>query len=160
MISQIIADKINANLGDEITVHFFQDPPRFRKLKISGIYETNLSEYFDGKVIIGDLKLIQRLNQWPDSVAGGLEVYVKDLNKIDEVYDQIGESMDYDLFIEKVSDKYVQVFEWLGLVSRQVGHFINRDTDCGVRQYDLCHSHPCDGADTDDRASESYGGEG
>lgn len=120
VISQIIADKINANLGDEITVHFFQDPPRFRKLKISGIYETNLSEYFDGKVIIGDLKLIQRLNQWPDSVAGGLEVYVKDLNKIDEVYDQIGESMDYDLFIEKVSDKYVQVFEWLGLVSRQV----------------------------------------
>jgi lipoprotein-releasing system permease protein len=28
--------------------------------------------------------------------------------------------MDYDLYIEKVSDKYVQVFEWLGLISRQV----------------------------------------
>ncbi|NOT74248.1 MAG: ABC transporter permease [Cyclobacteriaceae bacterium] len=120
VISQTIANKINAKVGDDITVHFFQDPPRFRKLTISGIYETNLSEYFDSKIIIGDLKLIQRLNQWPDSVAGGLEVYVRDLKKTDEVYNQIGESMDYDLFIEKVSDKYVQVFEWLGLVSRQV----------------------------------------
>ena len=120
LISRVIADKIKADLGDEITVHFFQDPPRFRKLKITGIYETNLSDYFDSKVIIGDLGLIQRLNDWPDSVAGGLEVYVKDLKTVDEVYHQLGESMDFDLFIEKVSDKFVQVFEWLGLVSRQV----------------------------------------
>jgi lipoprotein-releasing system permease protein len=28
--------------------------------------------------------------------------------------------MDYDLNIEKVSDKYMQVFEWLNLLSRQV----------------------------------------
>ena len=120
MISRVIADKIRASLGDEITVHFFQNPPRFRKLKISGIYETNLSDYFDSKIIIGDLALLQRLNDWPDSVAGGLEVYVKDIRDVEEVYSQIGESMDYDLYVEKVSDKFIQVFEWLGLVSRQV----------------------------------------
>lgn len=120
IVSRVIADKIKASVGDEITVHFFQDPPRFRRLNISGIYETNLSDYFDGKVIIGDLGLIQRLNNWPDSVAGGLEVFVKDINQLEETYQQIGESMDYDLFIEKVSEKYIQVFEWLGLVGRQV----------------------------------------
>ncbi len=120
VLSRVIADKINAKRGDEITVHFFQEPPRFRKLKVSGIYETNLSDYFDDKIIIGDLALIQRLNDWPDTVAGGLEVYVKDLDRVDEVYHEIGERMDYDLFVEKVSDKFVQVFEWLGLVSRQV----------------------------------------
>jgi lipoprotein-releasing system permease protein len=120
VISRFIADKVKAEPGDEITIHFFQNPPRFRKLKVSGIYETNLSDYFDSKVIIGDLGLIQRLNDWPDSVAGGLEVYVKDLTTVDEVYHDLGESMDFDLFIERVSDKYVQVFEWLHLVSRQV----------------------------------------
>ena len=120
MLSQIIADKINAKVGDEITIHFFQNPPRFRRLTVSGIYETNLSEYFDSKIIIGDIKLIARLNNWADSVAGGIEVYVKDLNNVDRTYLSIAESMDYDLFIEKVSDKFVQVFEWLGLVSRQV----------------------------------------
>ena len=118
VISRVIADKVRASLGDEITVHFFQNPPRFRKLKVAVIYETNLSDYFDSKIIIGDLALLQRLNNWPDSVAGGLEVYVKDLEKVEETYQQIGESMDYDLYVEKVSDKFINVFEWLGLVSR------------------------------------------
>lgn len=120
VVSRIIANKMRLNPGDEITVHFFQDPPRFRRLTVSGVYETNLSDYFDNKFIIGDLRLIQRLNDWPDSVAGGLEVFVKDVKQVDATYAQIGESMDFDLLTEKVSDKFIQVFEWLGLVSRQV----------------------------------------
>lgn len=120
VVSRAIANKINVKTGDEITIHFFQDPPRFRRLKVSGIYETNLSDYFDNKFIIGDMRLIQRLNDWPDSVAGGLEVFVNDLKQIDESYRYIGESMDFDLLVERVSEKFVQVFEWLGLVSRQV----------------------------------------
>ncbi len=120
VISKTIANKIKANVNDDIIVHFFQNPPRFRRLKIVGIYETNLSDYYDSKVIIGDLRLIQRLNDWADSVAGGLEVFLKDQQDIDLAYTTIGDDMDYDLYIEKVSDKYVQVFEWLGLISRQV----------------------------------------
>ena len=169
VISRIIANKINAKVGDDIVLHFFQNPPRFRKLKIVGIYETNLSEYFDGKVVIGDPKLVQQLNDWAANQAGGLEVLIdfNEFNSIDlwradvaayrnaiqeriidnpEVQDKflstlsaiwnyrfdfqqaaldqtqqvIGESMDYDLNIETVRDKYVQIFEWLDLVRRQV----------------------------------------
>lgn len=120
IISSTIANKIKAKVGDDVIVHFFQNPPRFRKLKVVGIYETNLSDYYDSKIILGDLRLISRLNDWADSVAGGLEVFVKDPEDIDLAYSTIGEDMDYDLYIEKVSDKYVQVFEWLGLINRQV----------------------------------------
>lgn len=120
VISRAIADKIKANVGDDVIVHFFQNPPRFRKLKVVGMYETNLSDYYDSRVIIGDIRMIGRLNDWVDSVAGGLEVFVKDQKDIDKAYETIGEDMDYDLYIEKVSDKYIQVFEWLGLISRQV----------------------------------------
>lgn len=120
VISRTIANKIKAKVNDDIIVHFFQNPPRFRKLKVVGIYETNLSDYYDSKIIIGDIRLISRLNDWADSVAGGLEVFVKNTEEIDKAYTTIGEDMDYDLYIEKVSDKYVQVFEWLGLISRQV----------------------------------------
>lgn len=79
VISQVIANKINAKLNDNIIVHFFQNPPRFRRLKVVGIYETNLSEYFDSKIIIGDIQLVQQLNGWSAGQAGGLEVAV-DLN--------------------------------------------------------------------------------
>lgn len=169
VLSRDIADKINAKTGDDIVVHFFQNPPRFRKLTVVGIYETNLSDYFDGKVIMGDIRLVQRLNDWAPEFAGGIEInldltyfneatlwrsaFSHHLNRIDELilqnpevknktwhsflallefrfdYDQaameeaarqIGESMDYDLYLETVRDKYIQVFEWLDLIKRQV----------------------------------------
>jgi lipoprotein-releasing system permease protein len=120
VISRIISNKLNAKVGDDIIVHFFQNPPRFRKLKVTGIYETNLSEYFDSKVIIGDLRMIQRLNDWSDSIAGGLEIFVTDPGQIDEAGFAVGETMDFDLNIERIRDKYIQVFEWLHLLSRQV----------------------------------------
>lgn len=120
ILSRIIADKIQAKTGDDIVVHFFQTPPRFRRLKVAGIYETNLADYFDDKIIIGDVRLVQRLNDWADSVAGGLQVYIKDPARAEDALVAIGESMDYDLYIEKTADTYIQVFEWLGLLDRQV----------------------------------------
>jgi lipoprotein-releasing system permease protein len=164
VLSKTIANIIEKKVGDEVIVHFFQNPPRFRKLKVVGIYETNLSEYFDSKIIIGDIRLIQRLNDWADSVGGGIEVFI-DPNQfqksslIDEQVDfefqeqgwedpdflqktvkrltvwwtfdeetaaldkaraEIGELNDYDQNIELIKDRYMQVFEWLHLVSRQV----------------------------------------
>lgn len=120
VLSKTIAQKLQKDVGDEIIVHFFQNPPRFRRLKVTGIYETNLSEYFDSHIILTDIRMIQRLNDWPDSVAGGLEVFVKDPNQIDQAGATIGEMMDFDLNIERVSDRFIQVFEWLELLSRQV----------------------------------------
>ncbi len=120
VLSEIIANKLKTKVGDDIIIHFFQNPPRFRKLKVTGIYETNLSDYFDDKIILGDIRMVQRLNGSADSIAGGLEIFVKDVNRVDDALTTIGDSMDYDLYLEKVSDKYIQVFEWLNLLSRQV----------------------------------------
>ncbi len=120
VISKIIADKLNLKKGDELIVHFFQNPPRFRRLRVCGIYETNLSEYFDSKVILADLRLIARLNDWPDSIAGGIEIFVHDLSRIDETGYALAEKIDFDLDVTAVRDKYLQVFEWLQLLSRQV----------------------------------------
>lgn len=120
VLSKTISEKLRATTGDNITVHFFQNPPRTRRLKVKGIYETNLSEYFDSKIILGDIRMIQRLNDWSDSLAGGLEVFVKNPEGAEQAATTIGEMMDYDLNIELVRDHYVQVFEWLDLLSRQV----------------------------------------
>ena len=120
VISRIIANKLQTKVGENIIIHFFQNPPRSRRLKIVGLYETNLSEYFDNRVVIGDIRLIQRLNDWSDSLAGGLEVFVADRDKVEDAGYAIGESMDFDLNIERISDKFIQVFEWLHLLSRQV----------------------------------------
>jgi lipoprotein-releasing system permease protein len=120
VISRMIADKLDAKVGDDLVIHFFQKPPRFRRLRITGIYETNLSEYFDGRFIISDIRMIQRLNDWSDSLAGGVEVFVTQESQAETTLEEIGESMDFDLNIELVKDKFMQVFDWLNLVRRQV----------------------------------------
>lgn len=169
VLSNIIANKINAKLGDDIIIHFFQNPPRVRRLKVVGIYETNLSDYFDNKIVMGDIRMVQQLNDWAENMAGGMEILLdanqfnywelwqKSFNRhlefINEsIWDdptlsfkpfhaavevlnfsfdadramqeeaaiQISESMDYDLNLETVRDKYILVFEWLDLIKRQV----------------------------------------
>ena len=65
MISKVIANKLKLNVGDDIIVHFFQNPPRARKLNVVGIYETNLSEYFDEKMIIKKTQNVNVVNSSP-----------------------------------------------------------------------------------------------
>lgn len=122
VVSKIISDKLKVKAGDDLVIHFFQNPPRFRKLKIAGIYETNLADYFDSKIILCDLGLIKRLNNWPDSVAGGLQIYLTDSKPqtTQAAFETLVDSLPFELYVEKTSDRYVQVFEWLHLISRQV----------------------------------------
>ena len=123
VISKKIANILALEVGDEVLMDFIQDPVRSRKLTITGIYDTGLEE-FDEKIIIGDLALIQRLNQWGDSLAGGVEVYLKDFERVDQAYETLNDEVDFNLFVEKVSDKYIQMFEWLGLLQNNVVIFL------------------------------------
>lgn len=124
LLSKKIADKLALSLGDDVLMYFIQNPPRFRKLTIAGMYDTGLED-FDDKVIIGDIALIQRLNNWPDSLVGGYEIFVKDYSKIDRDTEKLQEITPYDQYVEKTSDKYLQIFDWLSLLNRNVVIFLS-----------------------------------
>ena len=124
MISRIIADKLSLSVGDETLIYFMQNPPRVRRLNISGIYETGMED-FDEKIILGDLKLVQRINNWPDSLVGGFQIFLKDYNKIERYYDVLEDAVGYELYIEKISNKYAEIFDWLALLNRNVVIFLS-----------------------------------
>jgi len=124
VISTEIARQLKLKLNDEVIIFFVQNPPRFRKLKIRGIYETGLED-FDQKVILGDIKLARRLNNWPDSVAGGFEVFIKDVGKTKEAHSYLLNVTDRDLYVEDVSNLYFQIFDWLKLLDRNVVIFLS-----------------------------------
>jgi lipoprotein-releasing system permease protein len=123
VLSQKISDRLKLKVGDPFIMHFIQDPPRSRRLNVVGIYETGLED-FDDKMILGDIALIRRLNNWADSLAGGFEIYLKHVESIDAVYEELYYSVDPDLFVQKVSDKYVQIFDWLHLINNNVTIFL------------------------------------
>jgi len=106
-------------VGDEIVLFFVQNPPRARKVVVSGIYETGLED-FDEKIILADIKLLARINNWQEGQAGGLEIYLKKDTDMDRMEEELFNFLNYDLYIDKASDKYPQTFDWLRMLDRNV----------------------------------------
>ncbi len=120
VISNKISSLLRLKLDDEILIYFVQEPVRVRKLQIIGIYETGMED-FDEKIVLGDLKLIQKLNNWPDSLVGGFEIFVKDFDDVDFAYNYLDEYvLEPNLYVEKVTDVYPEIFDWLHLLDKNV----------------------------------------
>ncbi|MEO9484429.1 MAG: ABC transporter permease [Ekhidna sp.] len=118
-LSRRVSNYLTLDVGDEVLVYFVQNPPRFRRLQVTGIYETGLEE-FDEKIIIGDLGLVRRMNNWADSIAGGIEVFISDTDQLEKAETELFNTLGIDLYVDKVTDRYLQIFEWLNLLNRNV----------------------------------------
>ena len=123
LLSRKVADKLRLKVGDKALFYFIQNPPRVRQFVVSGIYQTGLDE-FDEAFVIGDIRQIRDLNAWPDTLVGGLEVTLKNFNRLDPVADNLYENLRYDLKLDKITEQYVQLFEWLKLLNRNVVIFL------------------------------------
>lgn len=123
VISRKMADKLKLKIGDEVVLYFIQDPPRYRKLEIVGIYRTGMED-FDEMYTFGDIKMIRRLNDWNDSLAGGYEIFVNEFDKLSEAARMVFHEMDSDLALQVVKDKYIHIFDWLILLDRNVNIFL------------------------------------
>jgi lipoprotein-releasing system permease protein len=126
LISRKISDRMNLKVGDPFIMIFSRtvsNVPTYRKLQVGGIYETGLEE-FDEHFVLGDIRLNQKINNWDDSLVGGYEIFVNDFSKIDTIAEKVYNYMDYDMQIEKITDKYIQIFDWLKLLDRNVGVFL------------------------------------
>lgn len=119
LISSIISDKLRLSVGDEVLAYFIQQPPRMRKFKVSGIYNTGLGE-MDEQIILGDIRQIQKLNDWEDHQIGGFEILIDDIEQIKELDEKVYEVIDYDLTATSIIDARPDLFNWLALMDTNV----------------------------------------
>jgi lipoprotein-releasing system permease protein len=96
------------------------------QLKVSGIYSTSLEE-FDNLFIIGDIKQIQRLNDWQSDEISGFEILVSDFSKIDLIERDVRNLViNYSnensaiLRTESITRQYPQIFDWLSILDMNV----------------------------------------
>ena len=123
IVSEKIAAKLQIKIGDSLLLYFVQNPPRYRKVEIAGIYQTGLEE-LDELFIIGDIQLNRVLSGWSPKQIGGMEIYVSDFKLLDSTANQVYKKMDYDMQIQLITDKYLQIFDWLNLLNRNVTIFL------------------------------------
>lgn len=119
VLSKTIADRLRLKVGDKVPLYFIQEPVRVRALIISGIYETGLEEY-DKTFAMVDLKHIQKLNSWGDSLVHGFEVTLKDFDEMETVAYYIDLALPPELKTYTAYDQKPQIFDWLGLLDTNV----------------------------------------
>ncbi len=131
LISQIMSQKMNLDVNDSFLSFFIlNDGIRPRKFHITGIYETNFSEY-DKIFVLSDIKQVRRLNQWEPDQVSGAEILVKDYNKLD----QTAESIYYDMsdlkdrngnsfLTQSITQLRPEIFSWLDFLDTNVAVII------------------------------------
>lgn len=63
LISKKMATQLSYKIDDEVSAFFVRNQPVKRKFKVVGIYRSGMEE-FDKKMVVGDLKYVQQLNDW------------------------------------------------------------------------------------------------
>jgi lipoprotein-releasing system permease protein len=124
LVSVPLARLLNIHLHDTVTVYFIStlDESRtYRKLTVAGIYKTGIEEY-DKLFILGDIRLIQRVNSWERDQTGGYEVFVNDYKKIDTINIALSEQLPVQWVSRSIRDLYPNIFDWLSIqdVNRNV----------------------------------------
>ena len=125
VLSQPVAQQMQIKVNDTIKIYFIDaagGKSNFRRLTVVGIYKTGIEEY-DKLFAIGDLRLINRLNNWSPNQIGGYEIFLNDYKMMDSVNEKIYYTAILpDKWISRtVREVYPNIFDWLNIQD------VNRD---------------------------------
>ena len=127
LLSRMIADKLSLKTGERIFAYFLgNDDVRVRKFTISGIYETNMTQ-FDQMLCFTDYRIPVRLNGWEQDQCSGAEIIVSNFDQLNEVAREIQETVNHEtdhygeaLTSQTIIEAYPQIFQWLELLDINV----------------------------------------
>ena len=126
IISTVLADQLHLTVGDAILCYFVQEDLRVRKLYISGLYNTCMSE-MDRLFVLGNIDLVRQLNQWKNSQSSGIELLVDDLKYLQEVADRVYfatvgrlDEAGNAFYTQTLEQLNPQIFGWLDLLDMNV----------------------------------------
>ncbi|SMO76041.1 ABC transporter permease [Solitalea koreensis] len=115
LISKYTAGKLKLKLNDQVLMYFIQEPLRMRKFRIAGIFDLGIEE-LDKMFVIGDIKTIQRLNNWNANEVGGYELSLKSYDKLDTISNFVFNNIGDNLTAYSAPERYPAIFDWLSLL--------------------------------------------
>jgi lipoprotein-releasing system permease protein len=75
-------------------------------------------------MMIGDIREVQRLNNWTEDQIGGFEVLLEDFDALQEKGSQIYQEIGVSLNSRTIAESYPGIFEWIQLFDNNVWFII------------------------------------
>ncbi|MFC4210069.1 ABC transporter permease [Pedobacter lithocola] len=115
LISNYTAKRLKLKTGDDFIMYFVQNQLRPRKFKIVGVYDIGVED-IDKGFVLGNLGIVKRLNNWNANQIGGVEIKIKDFDKLKPVADDIFENLPQNLRSYSIKETIPNIFTWLSLL--------------------------------------------
>jgi lipoprotein-releasing system permease protein len=116
MISVKNASKLGLDTGQMIDVFFMQkDKVRRRRLKLVGLFQTGLEE-LDKKIVLTDMRVIQRIYSPDYDLVSSYEIWINDLNVLDPTTNWVDDEIGLKLKAQPIYASYYVMFQWLRFV--------------------------------------------
>lgn len=116
LISEKNALKLGLDTGQMIDVFFIQNERvRRRRLKLVGLFSTGLEE-LDKKIILTDLRVVQRIFSPNYDLASSFEIRIDNLAEIDETTEWVDNVIGLKRKAEPIYVTYYAIFQWLRFV--------------------------------------------
>lgn len=121
LVSKNVADKMLLSVGGDVRVWFIDEDgqARGRKFVVKGIFDTGLSE-FDERFLFCDLDQIRKLNSWEANQTGMVEVWLDDINEMEQVNNDLRYRIPENLESYTARESNRQIFDWLELLDANV----------------------------------------
>ena len=123
LISKYLADRLQFKLNDKFQMYFLKDdtekPPNIISFKIVGIYNSGFQD-FDATYLIGNLRHIQRINQWNEDQIGNFEVFIEDYDDIERMGVEIFQNTPSTLNTSTINEKFYSIIEWVKIFDKNI----------------------------------------
>ena len=129
IISSTIANQLQLNVNDKILTYFIDEKVKVRNCHIVGIFNTDF-ESFDKNYIVGNIALLQSVNDWKAHTGNYVGVKLKNIDNIDDIaYSTFGTLATYSISDNDNSTVYnvtsthqnnISYFTWLSMLDMNV----------------------------------------
>lgn len=119
-VSQRIAQRMKVDTGSRVASYFWSgNNYRARNFRIVGIYKTDLNE-FDDHYILGDIRQVQRLNQWDSSQVAGYELTIDNFDDLYTILREVKSATPPEFAVTSIREEQPSMFAWLDLLNSNI----------------------------------------
>lgn len=124
-ISQKIASDLHLNVKDSIVAIFSKEDqkPLYRKFVVAGIYKTDI-KMIDDLFVIGGINHARKIQGMKNMEVGGIDVFLKNVNDIDQDAPLIDKYVGYKNYTVKATDAYPQIMDFISIFDTNIALII------------------------------------